>query len=248
MLPSRNVLNIIVVAALLLLVLFIVNSSILLLIFGFALALVAPGYLITKVFWPRQLLGIPERIVLSIGVSLSVDALGGLLLDLTPWGLQAATWFLLLGGISLLFLVIGIASRAWERPHLEIGLGAGDALMLAFAALILITALAIALTPAASTSIEGYTNLWIVPSDVSDQRSLHIAIKSDEVAKAEYSLQIKLNGQVVSGAPSITLGPGESWEGRLALPAAQTGAMRIEANLYRADKPQAVYRQVVLNR
>src|SRR5512143_90654 len=230
------------VLGLALLTLLVVDLSIVQLAFGLVLALVLPGYLITQALLPRSLAGIPERIVLSVGVSLAVDALGGLVLNLTPWGLERATWSLLLVGVSVLFFIIAALRRAWGMPHVAIGLSARDGLLLLLALAIGIAALTIARAPAAPPSIEGYTALWVVPSD-SAKSPVGFGVSSSEVSPVEYSLEIKVNGQVINRAPNFTLRPGEKWEATLDLPAAPAGNARLEADLYRLDRPQSIYRQ-----
>lgn len=230
-----------------LLTLLVVDLSIVQLAFGLVLALVLPGYLVTQALLPRSLIGLPERIVLSVGVSLAVAALGGLVLNLTPWGLERASWSLLLVGVCVFFFIIAVVRRAWEVPHVAIGLRVRDGLLLGLALVIGIAALTIARAPAPSPSIEGYTNLWVVPSE-STKPAVGFGVSSSEVSTIEYSLEIKVNGQVVSRAPNFTLRPGEKWEATLDVSAAGTGSPRVEADLYRLDRPQSIYRQVVLDR
>lgn len=237
-----------VAISLILLMLFIVNRSWAQAVLGLVIALVLPGYTITQAFLPRQL-DIPTRIVLSIGVSLAVDALGGLLLNLTPWGLQLVTWSLLLLGISVLFAVIAFLRRTWESPlTLIFGVRTHEGLLFGAAIVIALVALTIATSPAPPQSIEGYTSLWVAPLDSPDQSTIRYGVKSLEVTVLEYSLKIKVDDQVISQSPIISLNPGDEWEGELAIPPSQTASTRIGVDLYRLDNPQAVYRQVILNR
>lgn len=85
-------------------------NSIVRLIGALPLVLFLPGYAITAALFLPRSLGIPERLLFSLGLSVSVTALAGLALNLTPWGLQTGTWAIALAGIVVLSGAI-----AWRR-------------------------------------------------------------------------------------------------------------------------------------
>src|SRR5437899_947045 len=60
------------------------------------LVLVLPGYALTSALFPRQVLGVPERVVFSLALSLVIVILGGLVLNFTAFGLHASSWSVLL--------------------------------------------------------------------------------------------------------------------------------------------------------
>src|SRR3954471_19437230 len=64
-------------------------------------ALVLPGLALTLALFPAGVPDGAERLLFSLGLSLAVTALGGLVLHLTLWGLRPASWTLLLGAITL---------------------------------------------------------------------------------------------------------------------------------------------------
>src|SRR5512147_552860 len=55
-----------------------------------------PGYAITAALFPKRSLGIPEQVLLSVGVSMAVVIVGSFILHWTPWGLQTRSWIGLL--------------------------------------------------------------------------------------------------------------------------------------------------------
>src|SRR3954468_21171576 len=63
--------------------------------------LVLPGLALTAALFPTGALDVAERLLFSLGLSLAITALGGLVLQLTPWGLRPASWALLLGLVTL---------------------------------------------------------------------------------------------------------------------------------------------------
>src|SRR5258708_19924598 len=65
------------------------------------LVLVLPGYALTAALLPNRSLGVAERLMFSLGLSLAVVILGGLALNWTPFGLRAISWAVLLAGLTL---------------------------------------------------------------------------------------------------------------------------------------------------
>src|SRR5438105_797407 len=76
-------------------------------IVGIVLALplvfILPGYALTEVLFRKRSLGAPERLLFSIGLSLAIAILSGLILNLLPGGLQAISWALWLGLFTVAF-------------------------------------------------------------------------------------------------------------------------------------------------
>jgi hypothetical protein len=68
-----------------------------------------------------------------------------------------------------------------------------------------------------------------------------------ESTAIEYTLAVNVDGKVVKEWPSIDLEPNGRWEATLVLlQTGHAGAIRVEADLYRADAPTTIYRHVVL--
>src|ERR1700732_5222678 len=79
---------------------------------GLVFVLFAPGYALVLAGWPSRRPHWPERLVLSLGLSLSLDALSGLLLNLSGPGLRPETWTALLATVTLVACLVGLARRA----------------------------------------------------------------------------------------------------------------------------------------
>lgn len=226
------------------------GDSALRLVFGLPLALLLPGYALTAAAFPLRALSLPEQVLLSLGLSLALAALGGLLLNLTPWGLQAGTWALLLGGATL--GAGGLALWRQSRQALALpkrvplGLSARQGFLLGLAALIALGALGLARFGASQQATPGFTQLWILPAEAAGDNTVRLGISSHEAAAARYKLQIKAAGAVVGEWPSIALDPGGRWETTIALPTSRERAGTVEALLYRADDPDTVYRRGAL--
>src|SRR5436190_816373 len=64
------------------------------------LVLILPGYAISVALLQARL-GLAARLALSLGLSLALAACAGLVLNLTPWGLNSASWLALLVLVTL---------------------------------------------------------------------------------------------------------------------------------------------------
>ena len=67
------------------------NLGILQWIPGILLAFVFPGYAIRS-FLIKGNISLAESFLLSLGISLTIDILAGLLINITPWGLRSVSW------------------------------------------------------------------------------------------------------------------------------------------------------------
>ncbi|MDQ6673875.1 MAG: DUF1616 domain-containing protein, partial [Chloroflexota bacterium] len=56
------------------------------------LVLVLPGYALVRALLPARPRRLAELLLLSLGSSLAIAVLGGLVLNLTPWGIRAESW------------------------------------------------------------------------------------------------------------------------------------------------------------
>jgi uncharacterized membrane protein len=223
------------------------------------LALVAPGYALSVALLPQARDGY-ERLLLALGLSVCVIVIGGLILDLTPWGLTSLSW-----GISLAAFTLAACALAQRRRSAAAAEPAADAtpkeslppaarrralaassIAVAAVAAMVVGAVLIARLPSSSAHVNGFTALWAVPVKQSEA-SFSIGIRSDEVRTTSYRL-VASAGQRVVLRRNVTLRPGEEWlaNGRF-VRAAPAGAVKeLKVLLYRDDRPKVVYRRVHL--
>jgi uncharacterized membrane protein len=219
------------------------------------LVLVLPGYALTSALFSRQALEVPKRLVFSLGLSLAIVVLGGPLLNLTPFGLRAGSWAVLLGGITLAACVVtfirrrrqGIPVAGWPEVW-NAGFTFRQGLLLGLAVLIVCGAFAVSIIGAQRQPSPGFTQLWILPASAANaQHAVSLGVSNMESTTMEYRLAVNVNGKVVKEWPSIDLNPNEQWDATLVIPQSrQAGAVRVEADLYRANAPTTIYRHVVL--
>jgi uncharacterized membrane protein len=226
---------------------------------------VLPGYTFLAATFPKRAFGVMDIILYSIGGSLAIVILGGLLLNLTPFGLEARSWSALLGGFVICASIVAfVRQRRGTEPSGE------SSERLAFAVRSLATvaprawllyglAAAITIGSIVANTIsakqqetaQGYTDLWILPADSADQkRAVVLGVNNMQPTTMSYTLVVSVNGKEARRWETITLQPRQRWQATLALSsgggASGGGGERVEAALYRSSAPSAPYRHVTL--
>lgn len=231
-------------------------------ILALPLVLVVPGYALTLALMPQPRLGAGERLVHSLGLSLALAALGGFVLNWTPWGLRPQPWAALLALTTL-----GSGAVAWARrspstsqPVARVpvttapsgdaqrsrGRPALPALLLALATVVVGAAWWTARGGAAQQASAGFTQLWALPAPEGDALTVRLGVRSQEPAPVSYRLRLEVEGELIQEWPAVALAPGEQWEAVATLSPPQGAAGPVTALLYRADAPETAYRHVQL--
>ncbi len=216
-------------------------------VFGLCLVLFAPGYALTAAFFPPRTLGFAERLLFTVALSLISTMLGSLALYWLQVPLRPVTWALLLAAITYYgSLLAWLRRRFIQSAAPALNLSLPQAGILGLAGLAVVAAVSLARVPSGTTGLEGYTVLWILPTNVVDPPGVRIGITSMEFTPARYRLLVTVDGRPMREWDAISLGPGEKWEAVVPLSAQTAGPGKIEATLYRLDNPNVVYRQVSL--
>lgn len=210
-------------------------------IFGLPLVVILPGYALVAAF-AGPTLGAAERIVLIIGLSVTTVAIGGLALNLTTWGLQPGSWAVVLTLVT--FIGCGIAlyrrlnGQIAARPvSFNPGFNWKQGAMLAVAGIMVVTALIIS-RGGVENQYSNFTQFWMIP-DETGQPNVKLGIISTEEQTVTYNLRLEdASGHLVKEWPNIQLEPGKRWEITETIPVGPS----LQAKLYRADKPNEVYR------
>ncbi len=211
-------------------------------VLGSLLVLALPGYAATAAMFPPPRLNTPERALLSVGLSLTTSALGGLLLNVTPWGLRPWTWAILLATVTILGSAVALLRRRFGARFAIPSLAAVASSLVRFgmAGGILASAVAIAVVGATTDPSGRVTLLWIVPAQDSNSAVI-VGIRTSDHA-AEYRLELSRGGQTLESWAPIALQPGEAWVKEVDVARAGSG-QPVEARLYRVYAPEEVYRE-----
>ena len=211
------------------------------------LALFLPGYaVIAAAFGPHDL-ALPQRVTLSVATSLMVLALGAFVLNVFPFGLETASWAVLLP-LVVIAACRGAAIRreppaqgkrrapALPRP------AAGGIALGVVALVIAVAALAIAQKPLPADDAAGFTALWMLPTDSSEE-AVAVGVVSNRQNPASYRLKVSL-GKDQSKSFRVRLDPGEERVYEVDVPPRASGRTHVVSSLYRENRPGHLYRRV----
>ncbi len=227
-------------------------DSIVRLICALPLVFFLPGYAITAALLPLRSFGNAERLLFSLGLSVAATALSGLILNLTPWGLQTSTW-----AITLAVIVLLASAISWLRSKPDATITAvkieryfklrfRDGLLVGLAVLVMGTAFGLTRLPVAPHDVVGYTQLWMIPANPGNSNDFRLGLNSAEFTETRYRLRVSIGDQEVQVWPELSLKPGETWETEIRLQSDQFGSGPIVADLYKLDDPETLYRHVKL--
>jgi Protein of unknown function (DUF1616) len=191
------------------------------------LVFVLPGYALSAALFPPRTIGNDLRLVLTVVLSLSVIALGGLALHLVAV-LERGTFVGLLAAVTLAataFALKGRQGRWNDRPPRSRPPYPSIAVALALAAAIGLAGVAIAIASAgAHRQIDEarFSSLWLVPQGGTrvppDEPPVLVGIANQEGKPVEYRLTVRQAGREI-GTWKMRLGDGREWE--TTLPAEQ---------------------------
>jgi hypothetical protein len=80
-------------------------------VFGSALVLFIPGYALIEALYPKRELDELTRVALSIGLSLALVPLAGLVLNYTPFGIRLLPVAISIAGMSVIFLIVALVRK-----------------------------------------------------------------------------------------------------------------------------------------
>ena len=207
------------------------------------LVFVLPGLALSRALLPR--LKGAEIGLVSVALSISVAALGGLVLHLTPSGLTQGSWAVLLAVVTVVAVLVGQVRAAdrggdVERSRVEVSLI--SVVLLALALVVGAGAMIQARTPLSAKGIEGYTALWVQPRNGVPPH-VDLGVQSSELDATRYRLDVFV-GKTHVRPYRFALTTGEGWTASVRIRRGWGGTVR--ALLFRQSEPDRVYRRVRL--
>jgi len=223
------------------------------LLFALPLAFFLPGYALVAATFARRPIERPQLLLLSLGLSLCVLALGALLLNYVPGGIGPVPWAVLLA----LVVLNGCRVAALRRPSARARSSAAAkprprlsktaAGLLAGALLCTTAALVLSFTTTSAQHAEGFTALWLLPPTPRDapKGGARIGVNSEEQKPVSYRLQVRVGDRPGEIVRRFSLDPGETRVLKLRAPASASGkAVAVRALLFRGEKTGNAYRRV----
>ncbi len=236
------------------------------------LVFVLPGYTLTQVLFrkrapdqssdpssnlirqPGLKIGQPvsavDHIIFSLGLSMAIDVLMGFILNVFPAGLQLRSWAFSLGLTTTILALLAAYLRRRELvkvariPRFRITIS--ECLLLGLAILVAVLAVWFSanIPPQPQPS---FTQFWMLPSKQANNSCIvSIGVQSFETTSVSYRVVVTVDGAQADTWPSIVLAPQEKWVQSVPVTPDTASTMSIEAQLYRADKPNIAYRNVHL--
>ncbi len=214
-------------------------------IFGILLVIVIPGYLASQ--WLFPVASFVERLLLSLGLSLAIVGLSGLILDFMPGGLSASTWGIWIGAIILIeAFVVWLRRRARGSAVLSASVPSRlviawkPLLLFGVAAALLLTAVGISQAAAAHLN-SPLTLLW-AGYDRNNSGVIDVGIQNQEGRVMSYRLVAQQNGVKLKEWQDVKLAPGQTASAQI--DTTQLAQQPVVVLLYRTDQPGKIYRQV----
>lgn len=195
--------------------------------------------------------GRTDQLVLSLGLSMAIDVLVGFLLNILPIGLNALSWILSLGFITIICVVLTIflrrkdvAKGAGTRTRIHLRLQ--DYLLLGLVLLVVTSALWLSFVRPVQPD-PSFTQFWMLPANQASKSCVvSVGIQSFESTSQTYRVVIMANSTQTNAWSSIALAPQQKWVQSVAIAPGAVSSVLIEAQLYRNDRPDTAYRDVHL--
>jgi uncharacterized membrane protein len=239
-------------------------------ILALPLVFVLPGYTLTEALFHKRSLDASHRLVFSLGLSLAIDVLSGLVLNLLPIGLQAISWAMFLGLLTAVFSLLAMYLRrgalvnviqplrkTWHPQgpptaplhpvplHFQSFRPRYTTLVFGLAIVVAALAILFAVIGVILQPHPGFTQLWMLSAVQAGKRcAVRLGVHSFESTPVTYRITMTTEGVMVTSWPSVVLVPQEEWDRLVPITPTANGNVHVEAQLYRLDKPHAVYRQV----
>src|ERR1700749_552972 len=226
----------------------LVPLELLRLIAALPLTVFLPGFAIVEAAFGEGEPALPKRLTLSVGTSLIVLVLGTLILNVFPFGLTTAS-----GPFPLPLIVIAACrwaamkrKRRGEVRPLSAFVArpsARTAILVGAAILIGAASIALAQKPLPAKNAEGFTVLWMLPTDAREE-AVGVGVESNKQDPAAYRLEVQVGGESQSREYRVKLDPGEEKTFEVAVPSKPGRRTHVVASLYRKSEPQLLYRRV----
>jgi hypothetical protein len=213
-----------------------IHNSVIRVALGLPIVLVLPGYAVLEALFPDQHLSSLERLVLVPGLSISITVLSGLVLHITPWGLQALSWILLLSGVVFFGSVVAAMRRhsGFDLALPQIEFKRLDAFLLGLALIVLVAAGAVATNAAQYRYTPEYASLWMLPLE-DGENSVRVGLRNGSWP-ATYTLRVRAGEEIIREWSPLALEEEQEWEVTVSVPANIKEGDAVEALLFLEDQ------------
>jgi hypothetical protein len=196
------------------------------------LVLFLPGYALVSAVFPTLVVPSVERLLMSVGGSIAISVLVGLGLGISPFGLNAGSWAVVLVALTLGLLVVAWVRRAragvvGARPRIA-SMPLRAAVLMVISVLIVADVVLGARLAATEAQAPVPVQLWLIPvSGAHEQARLGVNSGADG---GDFRIVLTTQGETIHSF-DVTLGPEQTWETVVLFPE-EIRAQPIVARLY----------------
>lgn len=209
---------------------------------------VVPGYLLSAMFVRFGGVDGVVRLAMTLGLGLTTVVLGGLLLQVTPFGIS------LIGWLALVVLAV-LGAGLWWQPRgfapERLGVIAtqastfrpnpGQIALLSVAVALTCTSVAVSRASENALRAPNVTQLWTQPAATGEPGAIDVLVRNLEGSDQEYRIEAWI-GSDEMGTWHTNLPNGERWSITVTPPAESDGE-RLEVQLF-LDSSETVYREL----
>jgi len=253
--------NLLVVILIVVILLF--PSNILRIALGFPFLLFFPGYaLVAALFTKKESIGGIERVALSIGLSITVVSLIGLILNYTPWGIRLESILCAIGSFVFITSITALVRRGRltepERFSITFNLaipsraeGAWDNVLCITLALTILSTLGMLGYVIATPRVgDRFTEFYVVGLDAKaadyprelatgEEGGVIVGIINREGKAVFYWVEVRINGVKNNEVGPIVLKHDETWEGKVSFTPEVAGEkQKAEFLLYKDEETE----------
>jgi hypothetical protein len=204
------------------------------------LVLVLPGFALTRAALAGAPLGWQGRTATTLGLSLSVSALGGVVFQLLDLRADLLTWTVWLLGVTVVAIVLAVARdlrRPAAAPAPKVGrpsITPAHAGLFTLAAVVTLAAMVLAWGAATAQVQPTAVQLWMLPVAGAQPAAITVGIHNEALTPAHYRLVLNQTA-TVSQTWTIDLQGGQVWETTSVLDPASVGHAIVAALFDDAD-------------
>jgi uncharacterized membrane protein len=222
---------------------------------AFPLVFLFPGYTLIEVLYYKQPPEVVRRLALSLGLSIAMDILSGFLLNMLPAGLNAKSWAIYLGTVTIFLSLVAVLLRGKSSTNgvwpwlirLDVRKHCIACLLLILTIGMIALAFLYSRHSALTSKRPGFTEFWMIPSDKDKTGcSVLLGIQSFEFITIHYHILVTVNGAQTNRWLPAVLAPQKVWVTTLPIHSYVNNSALIVAQLYRSDQPKSAYRNVHL--
>lgn len=202
------------------------------------LVLFVPGYALVSALFPALVVPAVERLLMAVGGSIALAIVAGLVLGVTPIGLNAAAWAMVLVTLTLVLIGVAWARRVragvvGARPHIA-SMPLRAAILMFISVLVIADVLLGARLAATQAQTPVPVQLWLIPvSGAHEQARLGMRAGPDG---GDFHIALTTQGESIHDF-NVHLAPQQTWETVVLFPE-EIRAQPIVARLYEGTSEQ----------